>query len=70
MSERGLQGFKSRSSLGASEVDIRDRGGGSNIGAKQPRYFALESGVRGGPRASGSGVEWKKEAQNGQSHSE
>ena len=31
--EKGVQGFKSRS-FGASEVDIRDRGGRSNIGAK------------------------------------
>lgn len=40
-----VQGFKSRRSFGTLEVDNRDRGGG---------------GVRGGPRASGSGVEWEK----------
>ena len=33
VSEEGLQGFKSRRSLGALEVDNRDRGGGgSNVG--------------------------------------
>lgn len=67
MSEEGLQGFKSRRSLGALEVDNRDRGGGGNIG-REPRYFVLDSGVRGGPRASGSGVEWEKKGHKMDSH--
>ena len=34
----------------------------------EPRYLALESGERGESSAEGSGVDWKKGTQKGQSH--
>jgi hypothetical protein len=34
----------------------------------EPRYLALDRGGRGEARESGLGVDWKKGAQKGQSH--